>query len=609
MSKRRKIVRWGVLAALVLGAAAWAWQSGAYRQVLSWGSAKGPGEDPLRYRSVVRGPMTIGVTEGGSLRAVKNYAITSSLRGTAKISWLIAEGAQVKKGDKLAEFETKPTLDQTNIRQGDLEQADRQLVVAEENLRIEVSNGKSLVAAAQTRLDDTKEALKRFTQLDAPKRFKDMEDRALAARKTHDDAAKALADAQSQLDEGMFVDDAAKAGLEKQVSSGQESVRMALKTITSLGVEQKLYKGYDYPRDLDARRQAVNNAELELAKTQVAAKSQLLQKEAEVGRVKDQIKRITRDVDELKGEIERSILKAPVDGMVLYGDAGGGGGMMVYYGRGPAETKVGAEAYPGQVVMTIPDLSAFEIDISIGEEYRGKLRPGCRASVTVEAVPGLVIEGNLAAISNLAQARSYWDPASPKAFKGVIQLSNSDPRMVSGMSARVMIIAEVLQDVLMVPLETVFNEDGKPFCCVRAGEKYVKRYVRPGQSNDDFVQILGGLEEGESVCRFKPKELEAGEKAPPDVPTSAPASMPSSGPTSRPCSGPASRPCTMPASGPCPMPASAPGAMPLPARQGGARRSLVRGEGHVRPPASRPSSAPTTKPSSIPASRPSSAPG
>ena len=579
MRTRRRVLRWVVFLVLAGAGGAWAWQSGAYRQVLAWTAGGGGGGSELRYHVARRAALTIGLTEGGSLRAVKNYNVASQLKATSKISWVIPEGAQVKKGDRVVEFETKPTLDQIKSREADLEQAQRQLVVVEENLRIETSNGKSLVAAARTKLDDTKEALKRFTQLDAPKRFKDMEDRALAARKSYEDAAKALSAARTSLDEGMLQDDTQRAGLEKQVQLSQDSLRNAQKTLSNLGVEQKLYKGYDYPRDLEARRQAVTNAELDLAKAEVAAKSQVLQKEAELGRVKDQIQRITRDLTELRGEVGKSVLAAPVDGMVLYGDAGGGGGgMYVYYGgRGPAETKVGADVYTGQVVLTIPDLSAFEIDISVGEEYRGKLRKGCRAIVTVEAVPGLVIEGKLQTISSLAQARNMYDPGSPKAFRGVIQLSNSDPRMVSGMSARVEIIAEVLEDTLLLPVEAVFNEGGKPFCCVLGSSGHEKRFLRTGASNDNYVQVLSGLEEGQKVCLFLPSELASGGKGPPEGPASAPASRAASrpasglaagtpeivlpGPTSRPAGRSASRPAGVPP-GVTTRPATAPASAP-----------------------------------------------
>ena len=79
--------------------------------------------------------------------------------------------------------------------------------------------------------------------------------------------------------------------------------------------------------------------------------------------------------------------------------------------------------------------------------------------------------------------------------------------MISGMTARVEIVTEQLKDALQVPIEGVFNDDGKPVCYVRKADgKPEKREVKPGQSNDHFVQILEGLKEGEEVQLFVPTE-------------------------------------------------------------------------------------------------------
>lgn len=538
MSKtKRKIIRWLIFLAVVGAGGGYLWYSGLYQKVPGLGSKADTGLMALRFHTVHRGRLEVGLTEGGQLRAVKNYAITSTLKGTAKIAWLVSEGAQVQKGDRVVEFETKPTLDAIRAKEADLETARRQQVVAEENLKIEKSSGQSLVAAAQTRLSQASVSLKRFVQLDAPKRFKDMEAQANTARKNIDDATKNLADARTRLDEEQSGDETQRATMEKQVVTAQESLRLAKKSLATLGVEQKMYKGYDYPRDLDDRRQAVANAQLDLEKAKVAAKSQLLQKEAELGRVKDQITRLTKDLTDLRKEVDKSILPAPVDGMVLYGDASEGMSRYYYSGRGPAETKVGADVWPGQTILTIPDLSAFEIDIAIGEEYRSKVKKGCRAIVTIEAISGLVIEGTLKTLSSLAQARNPYDSGGPKAFTGVIELTNGDSRMVSGMSAKVEIVANVLESVLRVPLEAVYNEDGKPVCYVRNGSRFERRLVRTGQSNDDFVHISYGLEEGESVCLFRPPNNDVTDSTkPPPPPLTQPSSAPATGlvPTTKP---------------------------------------------------------------------------
>ena len=56
------------------------------------------------------------------------------------------------------------------------------------------------------------------------------------------------------------------------------------------------------------------------------------------------------------------------------------------------------------------------------------------------------------------------------------------------------------QDVLAVPTMAVIDEGGKPAVFIQlAGETFAKRYLRLGEKEDGFIQILAGLSEGEYV--------------------------------------------------------------------------------------------------------------
>jgi hypothetical protein len=170
----------------------------------------------------------------------------------------------------------------------------------------------------------------------------------------------------------------------------------------------------------------------------------------------------------------------------------------MYYG-GRQQMQVGSPWYGSNVMMTIPDVSAFEVAFAIGEEYRGKVSPGAKAIITADAIPGLSIEGELKKIEGLARPRISYDPQSPKVFQATVSCVASDPRMSTGMSTRVEIVAEVVKDVISVPVEAVFNEDGTPTCYVRNGAGSERRAVKPGKSNDSMVEICEGLAEGEEV--------------------------------------------------------------------------------------------------------------
>ena len=500
----RRTVRLGVLLAVVVGGGGYLWQSGLYKKLDYSSPTQASTASQLKLYTVKHDSLRIGVTESGQLRAVKNYTIKNELRSPGKIAYVIAEGAQVRKGrEVLLRFEVKMIEDAIVARTTELEAARRQLTVAQESVKIQESDSRSMLSSTVAQLKVARESLKRFTQLDAPKAFRDLENRTTVAHKAVLDAEKALRDSQTKRDEQMSTDEEQVKAVEAQIATAKEALRQAKRNLDATAVERKMYKAYDYPRDLEARKQQVERSELDLTKARVAAESNMLSRQAELNHAKYNVTRLEKDLAEARAEVGKCVTTAPADGMVLYGDQGSN--RDYWRSQEQRELKIGTEIYPGSIVLTIPDLSAFEMDIQIGEEHRGKLNAGCKAIVTMEAIPGLVVQAELKSIDKLAQPRVPWDRTSPKVFTGVIRLQNADPRMVSGMSAKVEIVAMTLDRVLTVPIEAVFNDQGKAYCYVACGDgQFEKRQVAPGQSNDDFVEITYGVREGEQVCLILP---------------------------------------------------------------------------------------------------------
>jgi multidrug efflux pump subunit AcrA (membrane-fusion protein) len=75
------------------------------------------------------------------------------------------------------------------------------------------------------------------------------------------------------------------------------------------------------------------------------------------------------------------------------------------------------------------------------------------------------------------------------------------------MTARVEILVDRFDDVLYVPLESVFEKDGQKRCYVVKGKDAEERQVQAGEFNDDFIVIEEGLSEGELIYLQDPTTL------------------------------------------------------------------------------------------------------
>ena len=94
-------------------------------------------------------------------------------------------------------------------------------------------------------------------------------------------------------------------------------------------------------------------------------------------------------------------------------------------------------------------------------------------------------------------------------------------------------LIDTRKDAVYVPLQCVFLEGGKQWCYVLdASKKPQKGEVKPGLSNDSYLEVIEGLAEGQQVLLYNPsvptgaapeqKQEENGEKKPEEAPAASP---------------------------------------------------------------------------------------
>ena len=73
-----------------------------------------------------------------------------------------------------------------------------------------------------------------------------------------------------------------------------------------------------------------------------------------------------------------------------------------------------------------------------------------------------------------------------------------------GTSVRCRILAAVRRKALAVPKEYILFREGEKFCKIRQGGEVVEVPVRTGVSDEEYVEIISGLQAGQTVVRYKP---------------------------------------------------------------------------------------------------------
>lgn len=185
----------------------------------------------------------------------------------------------------------------------------------------------------------------------------------------------------------------------------------------------------------------------------------------------DQIERI-----EQTGEVTKTLtLRSPVSGIVL-----------------EKVVLEGQRVTPGVQLYQIADLSSVWVEGDVFEQDLQFIELGSQSHIEVAAYPGEHFMGRVSFVYPTVDMASRTNRVR-------VTLDNPDLRLKPGMFAT-MFFDTKLPDALAVPLEAVLVTGERNLVFVRDAEGMLQpREVVLGPRAGDYVQILAGLESGETI--------------------------------------------------------------------------------------------------------------
>ena len=157
---------------------------------------------------------------------------------------------------------------------------------------------------------------------------------------------------------------------------------------------------------------------------------------------------------------------------------------------------LGTTVQAGDALARVADLSSFRVRATISDSYADQLHPGDPVKVRINETD---LRGTVASIS-------------PSVDKGVVtflaQLDNPHhPALRPNLRADVFVITRAHHGVLRVKNGPFYQgSKEQPVFVLTADGRVMRRTVRFGDSNFDFVQITGGLRAGEEIVVSDMKE-------------------------------------------------------------------------------------------------------
>lgn len=155
--------------------------------------------------------------------------------------------------------------------------------------------------------------------------------------------------------------------------------------------------------------------------------------EASLAAARAQVEAADADLTNAKVELDKTIIRAPIDGVVI--------SRAIDVGQ-----TVAASLQTPDLYTIANDLSKMQINAAVSETDIGRIHEGMHAQFRVDAFPGRKFEG---VVSQVRYAETVTD--NVVTYTALIAVNNPDLSLRPGMTATILFEVEKAENVLMVP--------------------------------------------------------------------------------------------------------------------------------------------------------------
>ncbi|MEI7698690.1 MAG: efflux RND transporter periplasmic adaptor subunit [Planctomycetia bacterium] len=501
-------------------------------------------------KRAAKGPFRIVITENGTVDSLRNSTLSNSVEGSTTIISLVSEGSKVL-APVVAEFDgvvqftdtASESAKSVKVVAEDGREKVYEIVIGEHTEllvkdRQKVRKGEFLAGDVCCELDSSTLVEKE----------KEQQIKVTTARANLEKAGKDIeiqeTTNESNEAKAKLAEDLAQLSLVSYTSEGGEyqqeleTLRGDVKKIEEeLSINREDYErtrdqarlGYANVNQLESARLKVTQSQILLSvnrgKLQVLEKYTKPKKEKELTQTAEDTIRETQRA-RLEGEALMTQMKAAYDAasltlaveeekLVLFQRqikacrlVATQAGEVVYAsqksnrGSEPVVIEEGAAVRERQAVINLPDLDHMKIDARIHESRISRVMLGQPVEIEIDAIPGDPYRGALQAISSVPIPGS-WPNTDLKEYEATIEIKDSDERvrkLKPGMTAQVRIVVEDRKDAtLQLPVQSVVSFSGFYYTYVSNGKAAERRELKVGDANDEYIEILDGVNEGDMV--------------------------------------------------------------------------------------------------------------
>jgi HlyD family secretion protein len=438
-----------------------------------------------------RGPLTISVTESGTINHREKIILKSTLEGQSTILYLIQEGIRVKKNELLIELDASELEEKKQQQEIILLNAEATYIHARQNLEIVRNQSQSNISKAELELTFARADLRKYLEGDYPMELQKAEAEITIAREELSIAIDKL-EWSKRLEGDGYINRSERQADELATKRSKLEVELAEKRFN-------LLREYSHPRQLQELESTIEQSKNALERSQRIADADALQAKATAKARESELKQQKNKLAKIERLIASCRITAPVSGEVLYATTAS-----TNWRSNNEPLQEGQQVREGQDLIHLPTTRSMMAIIKVHESSLLKVKPALPVRITVDAVPGREFYGTVGKISPLPDAVSAWLNPDLKLYSTEIYLEESGGELRPGMTCQAQIIVKEYEDVVYVPVQAVTRVGDSTVVHVAHNGSIEKRVVQVGLDDNRMVHIAAGLAEGESVLLRPP---------------------------------------------------------------------------------------------------------
>ncbi len=264
-----------------------------------------------------------------------------------------------------------------------------------------------------------------------------------------------------------------------EVAKWKATVRLAAK---ELARKQDLVKddlASDQELDVAREQLDVSEAELEAAEKTLGLTKTQYEEDLKLARLETQSAMAA--LANAEAQLSFTIITAPISGTIA--------------SVSTQEGETVAAGFNAPTFVNIIDLDQLQVDAYVDEVDIGKIETGHQAVFTVDTYPSREFSGVVKAIRPKAVIQEnvvnfVAEIEIDKPYDGVLR-----PEMTASITINI----QNRKGILAIPVRAITRERGRNVVWVVVGGKTVQREIKAGWQEEQWIEVLEGLKEGDTV--------------------------------------------------------------------------------------------------------------